>query len=518
MSSRLRSADRRLITWIGPRLVAGILALLLGVLGLAACSGPTTNPSDPATVTLTVGATAQPPSLDATEQDAAAVAQVMLYNVYQTLVRIDGDGKMEPLLAQRWTTSPDRTTYTFILDPKAKFASGRQVTAEDVVWNLDRIKNDPAVTPTNKAKQAVVKTARARGDGTVVITLRKPSNSWLYDMTSTAGMIYDAKATVDFATATAGSGPYTLDRWTKGSDLVLKRNNAYWGNKSSFAAVTFRYFADPNAMNAAMLSGGIDVISNLQAPQALGQFADPTRFTVINGTTNGEVVMSLNNTAPALKDLRVRQAINYAIDRQALVKTVWAGQGQLIGSMVPPTDPWYVDLSHTYSYNPAKAKQLLAAAGYANGLKLRMRLPTLPYATSSGQFVQSQLKQVGIDATIDELEFPARWVSEVLQKGDYDISIVAHVEPRDLDLFANPKYYFHYDNAKFRQLVAAADVGTEQQQIDDLRQASRLLADDAAADWLFLLPNLVITTVQVTGVPRNATTLSFDLTTITKTA
>jgi peptide/nickel transport system substrate-binding protein len=501
------------------RLTAGLLALLMGWVGLAACGGTPATPSDPATATLTVGATAQPPSLDATGQDAAAVAQVMLYNVYETLVRIDGDGTMEPLLAQRWEVSPDRKTYTFTLDPKAKFASGRQVIAADVVWNIERIKNDASVTAVNKGQLAVVKSAKAQGDDTVVVTLSRPSNSWLYNMTSTAGMIYDSKASVDFQTATAGSGPYTLDRWTKGSDLVLKRNDAYWGNPSHFATVTFRYFSDPNAMNAAMLSGGIDVISNLQAPQALGQFADPSRFTVINGSTNGEVVMSLNNTAPALKDKQVRQAINDAIDREALVKTVWAGQGQLIGSMVPPTDPWYTDLSETYPYNPTKAKQLLAAAGYGpdKPLKLRMRLPTLPYATASGQFVQSQLKDVGIDAQIDELEFPARWVDQVLLKGDYDISIIAHVEARDIVKFANPDYYFHYDNPEVQKLVAAADVGTEQQQTDDLRRVAQILADDAAADWLFLLPNLVVTTAQVNGVPRNATTLSFDLTTITKT-
>jgi peptide/nickel transport system substrate-binding protein len=298
---------------------------------------------------------------------------------------------------------------------------------------------------------------------------------------------------------------------------VLKRNDGYWATKAAFASVTFRYFTDPNAMNSALLSGGLDVISNLQTPQALPQFDDRSRFTVVQGTTNGEVVMSLNNSAPALKDVRVRRAVSHAIDRAALKRTVWNDQGTLIGSMVAPTDPWYEDLSGTYPYDPAKARRLLAEAGYADGLSLRMRLPVVPYATAAGQFVASQLKDVGITVTTDELEFP-RWLDTVFTKADYDISIVAHVEARDIARFANPKYYFRYDNPRFARLVTQADEGTEAEQTRDMKAAARLLAADAAADWLFLLPNLVVTTAAVTGVPQNATTLSFDLSTVRKTA
>jgi peptide/nickel transport system substrate-binding protein len=185
--------------------------------------------------------------------------------------------------------------------------------------------------------------------------------------------------------------------------------------------------------------------------------------------------------------------------------------------MVPPTDPWYEDLSGTYPFNTAKARELLKEAGYAHGLTLRMRLPVVPYATASGQFVASQLKDVGITIKTDELEFP-RWLDVVFTKADYDISIVAHVEARDIVRFADPKYYFRYDNAQFARLITQADEGTASQQVSDMRAAAKILADDAAADWLFLLPNLVVTTANVHGVPQNATTLSFDLSTIKKTS
>lgn len=143
-----------------------------------------------------------------------------------------------------------------------------------------------------------------------------------------------------------------------------------------------------------------------------------------------------------------------------------------------------------------------------------MRLPTLPYATASGQFVASALSDVGIDLVTDELEFPARWLDVVYTKGDYDMSIVAHVEPRDIVKYGDPGYYWHYNNVEVRQLLKAADEGTPQVQIAKMKQIARILSDDAAADWLFLLPNLVITTSDVTGVPQNATSLSFDLTNV----
>lgn len=492
----------------------GVLALLLTALLLlgAGCAPSQSGSGTSETKTLIVGATAQPPTMDPTANDAAAIAQVMLYNVYETLVKVDSQGKLQPLLAQRWDVSPDNLTYTFNLDPQAKFASGRPVTAKDVVWSMDRIKSGTA-TATLKKQLSVVEQATATDTHTLTVKLSRPSNLWLWDMTSTAGMVFDSEAGTDLANQTAGSGPFQLKEWLQGVSVTLGKNTNYWATPARFDEVTFRYFNDPNAMNAAMLSGELDIISNLQAPAALPQFNDPARFTVVEGTTNGEVVLSMNNRSPGLSDPRVRQAIRYAIDKKGLRDTVWAGKGALIGAMVPPTDPWYEDRTGDFPYNPEKAKQLLAEAGVQN-LKLRLRLPTLPYATSAGQFVASQLKQVGIEATIDQLEFPARWVDTVLTKGDYDMSIVSHVEARDIVRFANPDYYFHYNNPEFQRLVSEADRGPAAEQAPKLKEAAKLMSTDAAADWLFLLPNLVITKPTITGVPQNATTLSFDLTTI----
>ena len=487
-------------------------SLLFSLALLAGCVGqsPTLPTQQPHT--LVVGATLEPPTMNPSASPAASIPQVLLYNVYETLVKMDPEGNLKPLLAQAWDVSTDRTVYTFRLNPAATFASGKPVNAAAVVTSFNRIKTEAAIPAPLVEQMAVVKSTEAVDDHTVRVTLSHPSNLWLYDITSSAGIIYDPDGLATIDTMPAGSGPFVLQKWNKGQSVVLAASSGYWGTPPRLDNVTFRYFADPNAMNAAMLAGDIDVISNLQAPDAVDQFADTSRFTTIDGTTNGEVVLALNNARPALKDVRVRRAISMAIDKKALLDTVWNGKGTLIGSMVAPTDPWYEDLTSINAYDVAGAKALLAQAK-ATDLSLKLRVPTIAYATKSAQFIESALRQVGIKVTVEELDF-ATWLQDVHNGGNYDMSIVAHVEARDIRRFTDPKYYFHFDNADFNAQFEAADEAPADDLVPLMRKAARTLADDAAAVWLFSLPNLVITKSNVTGVPQNAATLSFDLTTI----
>ena len=495
------------------RSIAAAMGLALALV-LAACTPPSTPSTAEPQRTLSVGATLEPASMDPWHNTAASIPQVVLYNVYETLVKVDSDGDLMPLLAQRWEVSPDRRSYTFHLNPAARFASGGPVDAAAVVANIERLKNDAELTETLRAQLEVVEGAEAVQAGQVKITLARPSVMWLYDMSSTLGMMLDPAHTGDLAAASAGSGPYAVQAHNQGQSVVLAKNTGYWANPARFDEVTFRYYSDPNAMNAAMLSGDLDIISNLQAPDALSQFADPERFATISGTTNGEVVLGINHESKALAKLEVRQALTRAINRKDLMDTVWNGQGTLIGSMAVPTDPWYEDLSATNAFDPDGARALLKEAG-ASGLSLRLRVPVVPYAVKSAQFVASQLRDVGVKVTIEELDF-TRWLDEVFTKGDYDLTIVAHVEARDLGKFANPKYYWHYADPQFEQLYKAADeASSEEESALLMKQAVRRLADDCAAIWLFALPSLVITKSTISGVSQNAATLSFDLGTIT---
>ncbi|WP_238335308.1 ABC transporter substrate-binding protein [Kribbella amoyensis] len=455
-----------------------------------------------------VGLVAEPASLDFTTTDGAAIPQALLGNVYNGLVKQDESGKIVPDLAKSWTLSPDRKTYTFTLVDNAKFTNGQAFTADDAVFSIERVQT--AWTTSLKSAMAVVESAKATSATELTVTLTKPSNDWLFRMTTRIGAMFDKTGVDKLATDPVGTGPYKFGSWKRGDSIVLQRNDQYWGTKPYFGQVTLKYFKDPNALNNALLSGTIDVIGTVQAPEALSQFNGNGKYQVIEGTTNGEVLLSFNNSRPVFKDLRVRQGIRAAIDHKALLDTCFAGRGKLIGSMVPPTDPWYEDLTGVAPYDQAKAKSLLQAAG-ATGKTLRLRLPTLPYATSCGQVVKSQLEQAGLKVQIDQLEFPAAWLTAVLKNADYDLSIIAHVEPRDLGAVFNAQYYTRYDDPTLQQHVAAADAGDEATQVSEMRKAARRLSEQAAADWLFLIPNLIVADKDVKGLPQNAITESFDL-------
>ncbi|GAA6527105.1 ABC transporter substrate-binding protein [Intrasporangium sp. DVR] len=497
------------------RIAAAGSTLLLAL--TAACSagsgtsdgGSTTGPRAAADTRLTVGLVAEPVSLDFTTKDGAAIPQALLDNVYETLVKVDQSGELKPALASAWQVSDDKKTYTFELVKGATFSNGTPFTAKDAAFSINRVKSDWTVSL--KSAMDVVAEAKALSDSQLQVTLAKPSNNWLYKMSTRIGAMMTEQGVADLAAKPIGTGPYVFKEWRRGDSISFTANPDYWGSEPFFQDVMLKYFKDPSALNNALLTGTIDVIGTVQAPESLQQFEGNDKYEITEGTTNGEVLLSFNNGKAPMNDLKVRQAVRHAIDHQALLDTCWAGRGTLIGSMVPPTDPWYEDLTGLYPYDLEKAKALVQETGVAS-TALRLRLPSLPYATSCGQVVKSQLEQAGFRVDLDQLEFPAVWLSTVFTDADYDMSIVAHVEPRDLPaVFGNPDYYTRYDSKQLQADLAAADAGTPEEQVDLMKKAARELSQDAAGDFLFLLPNLMVADKGITGLPKNAITESFRL-------
>ncbi|WP_392466776.1 ABC transporter substrate-binding protein [Arsenicicoccus cauae] len=488
------------------------------VLALTACNAGSSSTGSSGSATgsgggasgqsVAIGLVLEPTSMDFTRSDGAAIAQALLGNVYEGLVKVDEKGAIQPSLATSWTISPDRRTYTFDLVQGARFSNGAPLTADDVVFSINRVKTDWAVAV--KRSMDVVSSATALSPTKVQVTLSRPSNSWLYAMTTRVGAVFSRTGVAELATTPVGTGPYTLGEWRRGDAIVLRRNDAYHGAKPYFGQVTLRYIKDAAALNNALLSGTIDVIGTVQSPESLQQFTTDDRYRVIEGTTNGEVMLTMNTSRPLLKDRAVRQAIRQAIDHRSLLQTCWAGHGTLLGAMVPPTDPWYQDLTGVAPFDRAKATQALKDAGAA-GRTLRLRLPAAPYATTCGQVVKSDLEQAGLKVTMDQMDFPT-WLSDVFKGADYDLTIVAHVEPRDIGrMFGNPDYYTRYDNKAVQAELAAADAGTEAQQVEHMKEVARLTAEDAASDVLFLMPNLVVADKDIQGLPTNAVGETLDL-------
>ncbi|TJV41929.1 MAG: ABC transporter substrate-binding protein, partial [Mesorhizobium sp.] len=205
---------------------------------------------------------------------------------------------------------------------------------------------------------------------------------------------------------------------------------------------------------------------------------DP-RFKVVIGATEGETILSMNNKKSPFDRLQVRQAISFALDRKAIIDGASAGLGVPIGSHMSPANKAYVDLTGLYPHNVEKARELLKEAGLENGFKATLKLPPPPYARLGGEIIASQLRDVGIDLQIVPVEW-AQWLDQVFTRKDYDLTIVSHTEPNDIDIYSRKDYYFNYDNPTFDKIIADLNLTSDEaKRMTLLGEAQKMLADDA---------------------------------------
>jgi peptide/nickel transport system substrate-binding protein len=478
----------------------GVVAVAVALL-VAGCSSGGSSSSSSTKDSAVLGFGAEPANLDFTTTDGAAIPQLLLDNVYQGLVRLDDSGKIVPELAKSWDVSSDGKSYTFDLEKGVTFSDGEKFDADAVKFSIDRVKST-AWTVSLKTYMDIVDSVDVISPTKVKVNLSSPSNDWLFRMTTRIGAMFAPKGVSALKTKPVGTGPYVVSEFNRGDSVVLTTRKNYWDTEPKLKTVTFKYFKDANAENSALQSGSINAIVALASLDTLSQFSNKSKYTILKGGTNAEMTLSMNNASGIFTNLKVRQAVEYAIDRKSLVKSAVAGYGTLIGSMVPPTDPWYEDLSDAYPYNPAKAKKLLADAG-ATGATIRFRIPNLANVTAAAQIVQSDLTAVGLNVKIDTLDFPAEWLAQVFTGHDFDMSLINHVEARDIATYANPKYYWGYDNAEFQDLVKNADAGTAAEQVTDMKKAAKLLSDDAVSDWLYLEQSINVKDAKLEGLPKN---------------
>ena len=455
-----------------------------------------------------VGAVLAPTSLDIVTVAGAALDQVLLDNVYETLLKLDKDGNVGPGLSALPEISEDGTTYTFKLQDGVTFHSGEPLTSADVKWSLDAQRAQGA---NESARLAGVTAIDAPDPQTVVVHLNERDNDFSYRMTRRAGAVLQANAT-GLANTANGTGPFKLDEFKANTFVSLVRNDDYWGTKPSISGVTFQYFKDPNAAVNAFTTGDVNILTGLNT-DLVGPLKDNPDYVVNEGTTNGEFTLGFNNKREPFTNHDVRFAFRQAIDKEAY-KELLNGYGTIIGGPVPPTDPWYEDLTKVAPYDPAAAKAALEKAGYGSGLKVTLTWPNI-YPTNQAEFVASQLKDVGVDVTIQPVEFSV-WLDQVFTKHDYDMTAVLHVEPHDIGNYANPNYYWQYDSPTVQQLIHDAKVNPDAQAgIEQLKQAARQISEDSPADWLILASDLTVATKNVTGYPQNDTASRFDASGIT---
>jgi peptide/nickel transport system substrate-binding protein len=484
---------------IARKKIVAVVVAALGIGAIAAACAPAENAD-----TITLGFTLEPVSLDISGTAGQAIPQVLLDNVYEGLVRVDDEGGIVPALAESYDVSDDGLTYNFALRD-AKFHDGQPLVADDVVWSLSRMLDDKstAVLPTQLAQFARVESVTADGSGRVQLTLSERDNDLLYNLTQRGGVIFK-KDTANFATSANGTGPFVLATWDKGSSITLERFDGYWGRRADTQTVVFRYFADAAALSNALLAGDIDVMTTVQSPESLTAYETRDDLRVQSGSTNCEVTLGMNNSRAPFNDVRVRTAVRQALNKDSLIDAAWAGYGTRIGSFVPPTDPWFEDLTDIAPYDPAAARELLADAEVAPGTEVTLDVPPINYATNSSEFIAAALSEVGLSVEITPVSWE-EWLDRVFTKADYDLTIVCHIERNDMAIYANPDYYFRFDNAEYQGLISsAASAADSDARNENLRKAARLLSEQSASDWLWLIPNLQVAARDVTGVPRNS--------------
>ncbi len=485
---------------------------LLVLLVALVVAGPGAGPAAAqAPASLVVQVATEPPGLDLTASPASAIAAVVHYNIQECLVKVDRHGRLVPWLAERWHTTDNRN-YTFFLKRGVRFHNGRELKAADVKFVFERAMNPETKHP-HPADYASIRDIIVKDDYTVTFALKETNANFLQYLARQGSVIYPREAVDTLKSAPVGTGPFRFGEWVRGDRIVLLRNPDYHvQGLPRLDRVTFRFIPDPNAALAALKAGDIDVSAFGLGPEHVADLRKDARFTVIVGETTNDVILALNNERKPFSDVRVRRAVTHAIDKRAVVTGAMFGLGRVLGSNVDPLNPYFVDVSNLVPYDPARARKLLAEAGYPNGFETTLRVaPQYYYTVRTGEVIADQLQKVGIRVRIEQIEW-GQWLARVYRQADYDMTIIGHAESWDIKNYANPKYYFRYNSPRFQELFQKSEVTLDDRARRDLYvRMQKLLAEEAPVVFLYVHPRLVATKKGVEGIWKDLPIPSMDL-------
>jgi len=460
---------------------------------------------------ITVAMQLEPPHLDPTSAAAGAIDQVLYSNVFEGLTRFMGDGSVVPGLAQSWEISDDGLTYTFKLQSGVTFHDGTTMDAADVKFSLDRINAEDSANA-QKALFGAISEVTVVDPSTVEIKLSEPDGNLLFNLAWGDAVIVAPESIDNIKQLPIGTGAFKFTSWTQGDNIRIEKNPNYWGTPAALDIATFKFISDPTAAFASMMAEDVDVFAGFPAPENMPQFEADPRFQVLVCSTEGETILAMNNKQPPFDDPKVRAAVAHAIDRQAIIDGAMFGYGTPIGTHFAPHNPGYVDQTALSLHDIEKSKALLAEAGFADGFETTLDLPPPSYARRGGEIIAAQLAEVGITAKINNVEW-AQWLETVFKGKNFGMTIVSHTEPMDIGIYANPDYYFQYDNSDFQALMTKLNTTTDPEARNALLgEAQTMIAQDHVNGFLFQLASLSVAKAGLTGLWRNAPTQAVDLT------
>ncbi|MHB1653327.1 MAG: ABC transporter substrate-binding protein [Desulfitobacteriaceae bacterium] len=385
-------------------------------------------------------------------------------NIYDTLVGTDPKGNLLPRLATEWNVSSDKKSWTFKLRDDVSFQNGRKFTADDVKFSMERLleKQSPRASD-----YAMIDNIKVDSPTQITFNLKQPNAPFISSLAMPWAAIVPQEAVTQLKTHPMGTGAFKLKEWVPQQKVVLEKNPSYFlKNEPYLDGVEFQVIPDMATQLVNLKSGQIDV-ATISGEQA-AEVKQSSNLTLYSKPSNSVQVLAMNNKVTPLNDVRVRQAIAMAINKDAVIQGSNWGFGETIGSHMSPLDPYYVDLNKVLSYDSAKAKQLLQEAGYGQGFDLTLSLPQ-PYAIhrKAGEVVADQLKQIGIRVKLETVDW-GKWLKDIYAGRNYQMTIIAHTGRLDPDAMLNryasnsKENYMNYSNptvdAALKQGILATDM------------------------------------------------------------
>jgi peptide/nickel transport system substrate-binding protein len=428
------------------------------------------------------GYTTEPATLDPLNASNTADGRSILFNVFEGLVKPDTSGGLEPAIAESYALEQDGLAYVFTLRQGVKFHDGSEVTPEDVEFSLK------TAIETKFAGLDHIDAVEITGDRKIRITLKSPDVEYLANLT--VGIV--PRGNPDREKRAIGTGPFIIESYTPQHSLVMVKNPDYWKKGiPRLDRVTYVFVADSDAMLLALQGGSVDAGS---ITGSLLEQLDPDAFTFAPDPSNSVQLLALNNAAPPLNDVRVRQALKYAVDRQEIIDAAFYGHGEPSGSALIPGLSRYYEPSLKNPYPPdiAKAKSLLAAAGHADGFSLEITVPSnYTMHVDTAQVIVNQLAKIGVAATIKLVDWPA-WLSGVYQGRRYEATIISvdapTISPRGFLAryhSANRSNFVNFTSPAYDRVYDAALTETdEQKRIGLYKEAQRVLSEEAASVYI----------------------------------
>jgi peptide/nickel transport system substrate-binding protein len=382
----------------------GLTLMLAGSLILGGCSGNKTS-ADQAKDTINISLNADPPKLDPA-YSSALVDRMVFQSIFDKLVDLDKNGKIVPMLAEKWEISSDKKTFIFHLRKGAKFHDGTDFNADAVKFNFER-NMQPDSVRRNELK--LVDHVTAVDPYTVKVQLKQPFAPFLAVLTDRAGMMVSPAAAQkegkNFMNHPVGTGPFIYKSRIKGSTIVLEKNPNYWRKGlPKLNRVVYKVITDPNVALMNLRSGEVD-ITNKFPPKEIGRIINDPKVIVVNHESQGYQGFHLNTSKPPFNNKELRQAVDLLINRDAIAKVVFGAAGSPAYSPFAPS---------TFAYNPhdkpetpsvKKAKELLNKAGKKNGFTFTLKIPTTPAGQQVGQMIQNMLRPAGIHVQLEKVEF-----------------------------------------------------------------------------------------------------------------